>query len=285
MSVRVAAEKNFRRAKVKPVKKRGGSSGWLTWRTGVALTVGLLAVYATYRATNLVLNASMLQVRKITVQGNVRLSSGEVQTLVQGLRGTNILAADLDRYRRRLLASPWVADVAIRRVLPATVEVFVAERVPIGLTRIGSELYLVDRSGVVIEEFGPQYAEFDLPVIDGALQPTKGSEPSIDPRRTELAAQFLDAVAEDKSLAEQISQVDVDDLNNVVVLLDGDTTFLHLGTESFTQRLQAYLDLAPTLRANVPEIDYVELRFAPRIYVQPMRGKRAVAARPLSAGN
>jgi cell division septal protein FtsQ len=285
MSVRVSAEKNFRRAKVKPVKKRGGSSGWLTWRTGLTLTVGLLALYATYRATNLVLNASVLRVRTITVEGNVRLSSGEVQTLIDGLRGTNILSADLDRYRRRLLASPWVAAVAIRRVLPATVEVFVAERVPIGLTRIGSELYLVDRSGVVIEEFGPQHAEFDLPVIDGALQPTKNSEPAIDPRRTELAAQFLDAVAADKGLAAHVSQVDVDDLRNVVVLLDGDTTFLHLGTDSFTERLQSYLDLAPTLRANVPEIDYVELRFAPRIYVRPMRGKRTVAARPLSAGN
>jgi cell division septal protein FtsQ len=285
MSVRVSTEKNFRRAKVKPIKKRTGTSGWLTWRTLVTLTIGLLAIYATYRATNLVLNASVLQVRKITVQGNVRLSSGEVQALIEGLRGTNILSADLDRYRRRLQASPWVADVAIRRVLPATIDVFVAERTPIGLTRIGSQLYLVDRGGYVIEAFGPQYAEFDLPVIDGALQPTKGSEPAIDPRRTELAAQFLDAVAADKGLAGQVSQVDVDDLRNVVVLLDGDTTFLHLGTDSFTERLRSYLDLASTLRANVPEIDYVELRFAPRIYVRPMRGKRSVAARPVSAGN
>lgn len=285
MSVKVSAEKNFRRARVKPVKKRTAASTWLSWRLVVSITVGVLSIYAVYRATNLVLNAATLQVRKISVHGNVRLSSGEVQAIVGGLRGANILAADLDRYRRLLLGSGWVADVAIRRVLPSTVEVFVAERHPIGLTRIGPQLHLVDRSGTIIDEFGPQYADFDLPVIDGVLQPARGNEPAIDSRRTELAARFLEAVAADERLSDQISQIDVTDLRDVVVLLDDDTAFLHLGTDRFIDRLQSYLDLAPALRATVPDIDYVDLRFDPRIYVQPVRGKRAVAARPLSAGS
>ena len=109
--------------------------------------------------------------QRIVVHGNVRLSSGEVQALVDGLRGTSILTADLQAYRARLLESPWVADVALRRVLPSTIEVFVSERVPIGLSRLGQQLYLVDRSGTMIDEFGPRYAEFDLPIIDGAVRP------------------------------------------------------------------------------------------------------------------
>jgi cell division septal protein FtsQ len=287
MSVKVSAEKNFRRARVKPVKKRTASARWLSWRLTATLAVCLLSVYALYRATHLVLNASALQVRSVRVHGNVRLSSGEVQALVEGLLGTNILAANLETYRERLLdSSAWVADVAIRRVLPSTVDVFVDERTPIGLTRIGAQLYLLDRAGVLIDEFGPRYAEFDFPVIDGAAQPVRGSEPAVHKGRTELAARFLDEVsAADPDLAAQVSQVDVNDPRNVVVMLDSDTTLLHLGTEKFAERLQAYIDLAPTLRASVPEIDYVELRFAPRIYVQPVRGTRVVAARPLSAGN
>jgi cell division septal protein FtsQ len=287
MSVKVSAEKNFRRARVKPAKKRTAAVRRVSWRLGAALAVCLLSVYAVYRATNLVLNASALQVRSVRVHGNVRLSSGEVQALVEGLLGTNILAANLESYRHRLLvSSDWVADVAIRRVLPSTVDVFVAERTPIGITRIGVGLYLVDRTGVLMDEFGPRYAEFDFPVIDGVAQPVRGSEPTVDPVRTELAARFLDeVVAADPDLARQVSQVDVNDPRNVIVMLDSDTTLLHVGTDKFAERLQAYIDLAPTLRASVPEIDYVELRFAPRIYVQPVRGTRVVAARPLSAGN
>jgi cell division septal protein FtsQ len=170
-------------------------------------------------------------------------------------------------------------------VLPSTVEVFVAERTPMGITRIGSELYLIDRGGFVIAEFGPQYAEFDFPVIDGVVQAPRGSEPTLDAARAGLAARFLDETAADPDLARRVSQVNVNDPRNVVVLLDGDTTLLHLGTEKFAERLQSYVELAPTLRASVPEIDYVELRFAPRIYVQPVRGTRAVASRPFTAGN
>jgi cell division septal protein FtsQ len=285
MSVKVSAEKNFRRARVKPVKKRTATARWLSWRRGITITVGVLSVYVAYSATNLVLTASALQIRHVRVLGNVRLSSGEVQALVDGLRGSNILVADLERYRRRLLQSSWVADVGIRRVLPSTVEVFVAERTPMGITRIGSELYLIDRGGFVIAEFGPQYAEFDFPVIDGVVQAPRGSEPTLDPARAELAARFLDELAADPALAHRVSQVNVNDPRNVVVLLDGDTTLLHLGTEKFAERLQSYVELAPTLRASVPEIDYVDLRFAPRIYVQPVRGTRAVASRPFTAGN
>jgi len=287
MSVKVPAEKNFRRARVKPVKKRPAGVRWVSWRLGATLAVGVLSLYALYRATNLVLNASALQVRSVRVHGNVRLSSGEVQAVVEGLLGTNILAADLNTYRDRLRdSSDWVADVAIRRVLPSTVDVFVAERTPIGITRIGADLFLVDRTGILMDEFGPRYAEFDFPVIDGVAPPARGSEPAVDPRRTELAARFMDELAAaDPDLAQQVSQVDVNDPRNVIVMLDGDTTLLHIGTDKFAERLQAYIDLAPTLRASVPEIDYVELRFAPRIYVQPVRGTRVVAARPLSAGN
>ena len=57
----------------------------------------MLLVYAGYRGTALVAHAASLQVSRIVVHGNVRLSNGEVQAIVGGLRGTNILTADLVR--------------------------------------------------------------------------------------------------------------------------------------------------------------------------------------------
>mgnify|MGYP003694772883 CR=1 FL=1 len=129
-------------------RKEGGgrAARWLSWRRRAGGAWSLVVVSMRgYRGTNLVLHASGLQVRRITVHGNVRLSSGEVQAIVDGLRGSSILTADLPGYRRRLMESPWVADVALRRVLPSTVEVFVSERRPMGLCRLGSSLYL-DRS-------------------------------------------------------------------------------------------------------------------------------------------
>jgi cell division protein FtsQ len=253
---------------VKPVKRRG-LRGRVPWRAARIAGAALLAMYAGYRAFELVARASTLQVRRIVVKGNVRLSSGEIQALVGGLHGTNILAADLTAYRRRLRDSPWVDDVGLRRVLPSTIEIFVSERRPVGLCRLGAELFLVDHRGVVIDEFGPQHAEFDLPIIDGLVRAPGTAQPAIDERRAALAGRLLDAVAARPDLARRVSQIDVSDVHDAVVLLDGDSALLHLGEDRFLERLQSYVELAPALRERVPEIDYVDLRFDERVYVRP----------------
>jgi cell division septal protein FtsQ len=234
------------------------------------MTVSLVLVgYAGYRAFDLVVSASMLRVRRIAVHGNVRLSAGEVQALVEGVRGTSILTADLSAYRRKLRESPWVEEVALRRVLPSTIEIFVRERQPVGLCRLGTQLYLIDRRGTVIDEFGPQYAEFDLPIIDGLVRSQSAGQPTIDERRAELAARVIDALAQRKALARRLSQIDVTQLHDAVVLLEGDPAQLHLGEDHFVERLQSYVDISSSLRQRVSDIDYVDLRFKERLYVRP----------------
>ncbi len=269
MSVKAATEKNFRRARVKPGKRRGAKRR-VPWRAVRVVVVTVLVTYAAYRAFDLVVSASALQVQHISVNGNSKMSAGEIRALADGVRGKSILTADLSAYRRRLLASPWVADVGLRRVLPSTIEVFVSEREPMGLCRLQKQLYLVDRSGVVIDEFGPQYAQFDLPLIDGLVRPPSSGQPAIDERRAEFAARVLDGIAPRKDLARSISQIDVTDLHDAVVLIEGDTALLHLGEDRFLERLQSYVDVAPALRERVHDIDYVDLRFKDRVFVRPV---------------
>ena len=268
MSVKARPEKNFRRASSKPSRRKGRRRR-ISWRAVRVVASIVVVVYAMYRAVDLVVSASSLQVRHIVVHGNDRMSSGEIQALAAGLRGTSILTADLESFRRRLLKSPWVAEVALRRVLPSTIEVFVRERRPIGVSRLGTQLYLVDRQGTVIDEFGPQYRQFDLPIIDGLVRAPSSNEAALDERRADLAARVIEAVGQRKELAGRRSQVDVSALHDAVVMLDGDPALLRLGEDRFVDRLQSYVDLAPALRERVPVIDYVDLRFDERLYVRP----------------
>jgi cell division septal protein FtsQ len=255
---------------VKPGRRKAaGLRRWITWRAARLVLSALLVGYAGYYAVDLVASASSLQVGRIAVHGNERLSAGEVRALIDGLRGSNILTADLTAYRRKLLESPWIEAVALRRLLPGTVEVFLEERRPIGLSRFGGTLHLVDRTGTLIDEFGPQYAEFDLPIIDGLVRPPDAGGPAVDEERAALAARVIDAVAGRRRVAERLSQIDVSDVHDAVVLLDGDPARLRLGTERFLERLEAYIELAPAFREQFPEIDYVDLRFEERFYVRP----------------
>ena len=288
MSVKAPVEKNFRRSKVKPVKKNEGLR--ISLRLLRVVVPVALTLLAAYRAFDLVLTAAPLQVRRIVVQGHDRLTPGEVEALMEGAKGANILSLDLAEYRHRVMQSPWVADVALRRVIPSTIEVFISERRPLGLCRLGNQLYLLDRTATLIDEYGPQYAKLDLPIIDGVVRPPagnrrgnaralKGTEsPIIDEARTELAAQVIDSLASYKSLSDRVSQIDVSDSRNAVVLLDDDTAQLRIGNEKFVERLQLYLDMAPALREHVSEIDYVDLRFGRGIVVHPRDGNASAEA-------
>lgn len=277
MRLKVPSEKNFKRATRAP-GRRGARGRWLSWRVLRVVGATTLGLYSAYRVTVLASGSSMLKVNRLAVHGNMRLSTGEVEQLAHGLYGTNILMADLDKYRRSLLASPWVADVSLRRVLPATIEVSVSEREPFGICRVGASLYLIDREGRVIDEFGPQYAEFDLPIVDGLARAQRGGRPTIDQERAALAVRVIDALHGHRELGRRVSQVDVSDVRDAVVLLDDDPALLHLGSERFRERLEAYTEIAEALRERVTDIDYVDLRFEERMYVKPRTGGPARAA-------
>jgi cell division protein FtsQ len=272
VKVKAQTERNFRRAKVKPGKRRAPRAR-ISWKA-VRVFITLMVVgYGGYRGFSLVLNARVLEVSKIDVHGNVRLSNGEIAEIARDLKGHNILTADLVALRRALLASPWIADAALRRVLPSTIEIYVSERRPMGISRLGGQLFLIDPTGVVIDEFGPQFAEFDLPIIDGLVRASKNTKTAIDPARARLAARVIDSLS-GHPLAQRISQIDVADVRNAIVTLDDDPAELYVGDERFRERLQSYVDVAAAFRERFPEIDYVDLRFEERVYVRPRGGAR-----------
>jgi cell division septal protein FtsQ len=267
-AVSAPADRRFRRSHVKPARRKRD------WRSFVRpiLQYGLLTValaYGAYRASAVATYARVLQVDVIDVAGNERLSKGEVVAVLNGLRGQNIVMADLDAWRRRLLASPWVRDAALRRSLPSTVQVRVYERRPMAIGRVNGEMYLVDERGVIIDSYGPQYADFDLPIVDGLGAAPGESGSMTDEARAELAARLIGSISAKPVIARRLSQIDVTDLHNASVILSGDPAVIQLGEDQFLPRLESYLGLAAALRERVADIDYVDLRFDDRIYVRP----------------
>jgi cell division septal protein FtsQ len=232
-----------------------------------------LMAYGLYRAGSVAAHARMLQIGDIVVYRKSPLSTAEALALLAELRGENIVLVDLAAWRRRMLTSPWVRDATLRRSLPSTIEVVVTEREPMAVGRVSGELYLIDDRGMVIDKYGPLYAELDLPIVDGLAAQSPGGA-MLDEARADLAARFLGSVRADANVATELSQIDVHDLRNVKVMLNNDPAIVHVGDDRFLARLRTYLQLAGRLREQVPEIDYVDLRFDDRLYVRPARASR-----------
>jgi cell division protein FtsQ len=275
MPISAPADKRFKRAHLRPARRHGRTRPLAVRLVRWAIALAVLG-YGAHRAAGLVADAGSLRVTHLVVHGNLHLSNGEIAALLAGLHGQPILYANLGDWRARLLNSPWVAEASLRKALPSTVDVTITEREPLGIGRFGDGLYLVDDRGTIIDDYGPNYAELDLPIIDGLAGPVGQNSLEADAARVELAARLLRAT-QARKLGRRISQVDVSDARNAVVMLDGDPALIRLGNDRFLERLESYLELAPALRDRIPAIDYVDLRFDERVYVGPAAPQAAAS--------
>ncbi len=274
MPVAVASDRRFRRAQRKPPRRRRSWVG----RAGAVLRSVLAAACflgSIYVVGEHAVHAGVLHVDRINVRGNVHLSTGEVLAMLDGVKGQHVLRVDLEHWRQGLLESPWVESAALRRVLPSTIEVFIRERQPVAVARLHDELYLVDAGGRIIDEYGPNYLQFDLPIVDGLASNAPGA-PEVDDGRAALAGEAIAALRRNAGLYKRVSQIVMTSERDAAVLLDDDSTLVHLGDEQFLERLQAYVDIAPALRNQVPDIDSVDLRFDGRAYVRPLKAARRI---------
>ena len=274
--VAVPADRRFHRSALRQERRRLGRS-FLRAGKWVLLTAVLVA--AGVWAANIVLHARVLTVQDIRVRGNARLSAGDVQSLLQGIQGEHIFRVDFETYRRRVLDSPWVSSVHLSRVLPSTIDVRIVERTPMAIARVGQRLFLVDDTGVIIDAHGAEYQDLDLPIVDGLVSPAPGKAPTVEPRRVAVTAAFLRAIDTRADLRGRLSQIDVSNPHDVVVMFDHDAVWLHLGEAAFVERLNAYLELVPTLQERFGAIDYVDVRFGDRIFVRPRGRSDRVAVR------
>jgi cell division protein FtsQ len=275
--VAAPGDRRFRRPDVRPGGRR--PVGWWLARSALAIAIASGVAATVYGMSRLVLHSRLLHVSRLAIGGNTRLSDGEIDALVHGMRGQNIFEVNLDQFRQQLLGSPWVSSANLRRVLPSTIEIRIAERSPLAIARVDTRLYLVGDDGRVIDEYGPQYKEFDLPVVDGLIGNMAEGSSEAAPEAIRLTRDFLDALQSAPTLGGHVSQFDVSQAHDLVAFVDGDATAIHLGDTKFVDRLRRYYDLAPALRQRLDGIEYVDMRFDERVYVRSLAASRTKDAK------
>ena len=227
--VAAPADRRFRRAHVKPARRRA------TWRASgrgrrsrTACVAALAVLLRLSRRRRRRARAACCRSTASSCAATSGCRAAKCWRCSNGLRGENLVWTDLDAWRERLLASPWVRDAALRRSLPSTVEVVVV--------RAAADRHRPHRTAdciwstsaaSIIDEYGPQYADLDLPIVDG-LSPRQRRRTLTDERAGRPGgARDHVAAGASPTIARRLSQVDVTDLHNAAVILTGDPAVIY----------------------------------------------------------
>ncbi|HKI87014.1 MAG TPA: FtsQ-type POTRA domain-containing protein [Thermoanaerobaculia bacterium] len=211
------------------------------------------------------LTSPQFTVKQLKVEGNARVSEGQVEAALSSLKGQHLLLLDLGDVRRQLERIPqierWTADIDLDKRLPDGLAVKLVERKPAALLRTGGGLFYVDADGETI-------APFEAGRDDGSLVVVEAREP--DARHVAAAikvAHTFEAAVPDWGL--QLSQVMAlgdDDFRLYTAALPFPLLVASVGLESALRRLHKDL---PTILRHFPQPGVVDLRFAQRIVLQP----------------
>ena len=108
-----------------------------------------------------VTQADYFKLRTIRITGNKTLSEQRIRYLLAIPVEHSLLAIDLPRLGTRLARHPFIQTVALRRLLPDTLEVAIQEQSPALVIHAHGQSLIVNTEGHVLRDFDPEQ--------DGAL--------------------------------------------------------------------------------------------------------------------
>jgi cell division septal protein FtsQ len=233
------------------------------WKLVLVLASSGLGAFGFYRAVRSV-GGPELAVDRILVEGNERLSDGEIRELIEVDETTNILTLDLDEVKRKLLRSAWVKDVELKRVFPRTLTLRISERTPVAIG-ILDRLYLLAEDGTILDELPPFYDTTKLVLTRGL----RGGSGAISTERAALAGRLAQRLAADERLALTVSELDVaGGRGSISIRLRAPAVTLLVSEDTAIERLAEVVPLLSGITERYPSLAAADLRFRNRIYLK-----------------
>jgi cell division protein FtsQ len=240
------------------VKKKKNKSSLMIGITASLLLVSVLAV-ATYAA--FIKIKSAFPVRRVIFIGNKHLTADELRAISGIRRNASLLTLSGKEVSEKLLGSPWIKSVSVRKEFPDTISVTVSEVVPFALLDLNGHLFIINEKGDLLEELKDNTIPF-LPIITG--------DPSREREGFSEALNMAKAM-NDKGLPSERDQIEIvlSKPHELTSIIDG--MVVKIGAGGHREKLERLLELEEDIQRRKITVDYIDLRFANRVVVKPIK--------------
>ncbi len=276
----------LRRQKPVEIRRRkfGGRSGAFYRRIFLILAIALAAGAVLYFTARFFLFSPQVLLSKpdqIEVIGAHFVGREAIVSRFYADRGHSVLRIPLEERRRALEELPWVERAGVQRILPNRIRVEIAERTPIAFLRSGSEIFLIDAHGVILDR--PAGEEFPFPVVSGVPESLPLPERE---RRMQAYQEFLKGIELVKAgSSERVSEADLSNPKDLRVVMtglagpgsDSQAVTIHFGQNDFVAKYRMLVENFSQWQANAGRVQSIDLQYTRQVVVNPESAAAAKA--------
>jgi cell division protein FtsQ len=215
----------------------------------------------------------------IQITGAEHLTRGQILSVFGPDLERNIFRVSLGERQQDMERLPWVAHATVMRLLPHVLRVQITERTPVAFVRQGSQIGLVDASGVLLDMPADAAGDphYSFPVLTGLAADEAASERAA---KMEIYGQFMhDLDGSGQRLTDAVSEVDVADPEDVKALITSGSSdiLVHFGQEEFLKRYQEFEQHLEEWKQQYPKLASADMRYEGQIVLE-MQGDGKAAA-------
>jgi cell division protein FtsQ len=256
-------------------KKFGGKSAAFYRNIFLGLFVAAVCGVSAYALGNFLLHSPqvlLLKPDQVEVTGNHIVGREALLAPFYKDRGRSVLRIPLDTRRDEIEQISWVLTASVQRILPNRIRVDVSERTPIAFLRNGTELALIDDSGVILDR--PKDQDLHFPIVTGLADNMPRAERE---RRMQAYQEFLrDADLVHSGSSDFVSEVDLANPHDLRVVMAGlpglnvpQAITLHLGSGEFTAKYRMLIENFAQWQSNAGCVQSVDLQYARQVVLNP----------------
>jgi cell division protein FtsQ len=240
------------------VKKKKNKGSLLIGITAFVLLVSTLATVAYISVIKI---KAAFPIKRINFIGNKHITVDELRALAGIHSNESLITLSGKKISQRLLKSPWIKSVRVRKEFPGTLSIVVGEVVPFALLDVNGHIFLTDDKGNLLEELKDNPIPF-LPIITG--DPFKEKEGFLE-------ALTLAKTMNDMGFSSERDQIEIvlSKPQDITSIIDG--TVIKIGAGEYREKLERLLELEEDIQKRKIPVDYIDLRFANRVVVRPIK--------------